>query len=101
MGISGLITAFIGGSLASNISGDYLKIIFGILVLVIAILMILIKYPKHGFKPKKGILKYLVIGLIAGILSGFRGIGGGIILVPILFIWALVYIMLLEHQQLF
>lgn len=30
------------------------------------------------------ILMYLVIGLIVGVFSGFMGVGGGIILVPIL-----------------
>jgi len=40
------------------------------------------------------IISYLIIGLMAGILSGMLGIGGGIILVP-----AMVYIMKMPVRE--
>jgi uncharacterized membrane protein YfcA len=40
------------------------------------------------------ILPYLILGLLAGILSGLIGIGGGIIIVP-----ALVFIFGMTQQQ--
>jgi hypothetical protein len=86
MSISGIIAAFIGGTLASNVPGVYLRIIFGFLVLIAGVWMLIAKYPERGIEPKKGILNYLSIGFIAGILSGLLGIGGGIVLVPILVI---------------
>ena len=34
------------------------------------------------------ILRYILIGLIGGVASGFFGIGGGIVIVPALIYWA-------------
>ena len=35
-----------------------------------------------------GISPFLVIGLAVGFLAGFLGVGGGIIMVPLLYFWA-------------
>ena len=84
MGISGLVASFAGGTAASNLPGAYLKVSFGILVFLAALWMLTAKYPDKGTQPKEGTVQYLLIGLFAGGLSGLLGIGGGIVLVPIL-----------------
>ena len=84
MGVSGLIAALIGGTLAAHTPGIYLKTIFGILVLVSGIWMLSAKYPEIIGEPKKGVLIYLIIGFITGLLSGLLGVGGGVVLIPIL-----------------
>ncbi|ADZ08765.1 protein of unknown function DUF81 [Methanobacterium lacus] len=84
MGISGVLASFAGGTLATNIPGDYLKLAFGVLVFLAAVWMLVAKYPDNDTKPKEGVIPYILIGLFAGSLSGLLGIGGGIVLVPIL-----------------
>jgi uncharacterized protein len=80
--------AFIGALIHIN-SGTY-KLILGIMLLL-AILRLLYG-PSHEYEtePPPGILLSGLIGSILGLLSGMIGIGGGIILSPILILmrWA-------------
>ena len=57
MSISGIIAAFLGGTLASNMPGMYLRIIFGFLVLVAGIWMLTAKYPEIYSEPRKWDIK--------------------------------------------
>jgi uncharacterized membrane protein YfcA len=86
MGISGLLGAILGGTIASNTPGVYLRVIFGVLVLIAGIWMLIARYPERVSEPKNGILNYLLIGLTTGFLAGLLGVGGGVVLVPILVI---------------
>jgi len=80
--------AFIGAMIHIN-SGTY-KIILGILLFVA--LLRLMYHPSHEYKIKSppAIILSLVIGSVLGLISGMIGIGGGIILSPILILmrWA-------------
>jgi len=79
--------AFLGAKI--NLDPDLYKLILGIL-LIIAVLRIVVKphEPKSTNPPH--FLLGLIIGMMLGFFSGMIGIGGGIILTPILilFNWA-------------
>jgi uncharacterized membrane protein YfcA len=88
LGISGLVGAFIGGTIASHAPGDLLQKFFGIVVLAGALRMLF--SGRYAVKDSiavdiefKGISpKYILLGFAVGIVSGLSGIGGGVILVP-------------------
>jgi uncharacterized membrane protein YfcA len=86
---AGLAGGFIGARVASYLSSNSLKIFFGIFLLLMSI--------KMGFFTKKdnnnnfklsdfhiNIFILLIIGFTVGFVSGFFGIGGGIVAVPVL-----------------
>jgi uncharacterized protein len=85
LGLSGLLGAFMGGSIAAHAPVELLKLIFGVTVLLGAFRMIFAKKIKPGEKPNGSLPFYVILGFMIGILSGVSGIGGGIILVPMMF----------------
>jgi uncharacterized protein len=81
---TGVLGAFLGSSLGKIIDGRHLLVLFALLMLVIAVLMLRGRrghdgtgYPHRHMYPRLGL-----VGLGAGTLAGFFGIGGGFLIVP-------------------
>lgn len=73
--------AFLGGTMTLN--DNIYKIILGI-ILLIPITKFLGFFPNYQFHVPQNIPLIIVMGVAIGLLSGLLGIGGGIILSPIL-----------------
>jgi uncharacterized membrane protein YfcA len=86
IGITALIGAFIGGAFAAHLPGQYLKVGFGIAILAGAARMLTAKPPRIEDKPVDDIITYMLWGLPLGIVSGIIGIGGGVLIIPVMVI---------------
>jgi uncharacterized membrane protein YfcA len=80
---TGVVGAFIGSTIGKAVDGKQLLVLFALLMLVVAALMLRgrrggpDRYPLPHMYPRLG-----AVGLGAGALSGFFGIGGGFLIVP-------------------
>ena len=90
MGLAGLAGAFLGGTIAAHAPGDLLRTIFGFVVLIGALRLLfagnLQPRQTSGDRSKDSLLQYVLWGMAVGIVSGLTGIGGGVILIPIMVI---------------
>ncbi|HEX5305467.1 MAG TPA: sulfite exporter TauE/SafE family protein [Dyella sp.] len=81
---TGVVGAFIGSTVGKAVNGQRLLVLFAILMIVVAVLMLRggrrsgpDRYPLPHAGPRLA-----GVGLGAGALSGFFGIGGGFLVVP-------------------
>jgi uncharacterized membrane protein YfcA len=80
---TGVVGAFIGSTIGKIVDGKHLLVLFAVLMLVVAGLMLRgrrggpDRYPLPHMYPRLG-----GVGLGAGTLAGFFGIGGGFLIVP-------------------
>lgn len=84
-GVSGIVGAFLGSPLTKLVAPEALLLIFGVLMLVVAISMLWRRNAQkddstHSPHPIQGILA----GFGVGVLTGFLGVGGGFLIVPAL-----------------
>jgi hypothetical protein len=85
MGVGGLFGATIGSRWASVLSGTTLARIFGVLLVVTGIRMLVAGGASPGealVAGTVGLALSVLVGAVAGIVSGLAGIGGGVIMVP-------------------
>lgn len=80
----GFIGAVIGAFISTHVDVSVLKLLFGLMCFVAVINMILIKYPDNDDNISKSKVAHSLLGLIGGLLCGLLGVGGGIIMIPIL-----------------
>jgi uncharacterized membrane protein YfcA len=83
--LCGVVGAALGSTLGKHTDGQKLLILFGVLMVVVAVTMAMRR--EGGSKPnvrleRGNALKVVGIGFVVGTLSGFFGIGGGFLVVP-------------------
>ncbi len=84
LGVFGLFGGILGALTSSFTHVNILRFVFGLLALFSAIWMVGSKYSEfeeENYNPRP---IYSIWGLIGGYMSGLLGIGGGIVMVPIL-----------------
>ncbi|MCL2549648.1 MAG: sulfite exporter TauE/SafE family protein [Methanimicrococcus sp.] len=88
MGIFGFLFSFIGASIASYLNAAYLSVIFGVVVLGASLKFTSGKGANEDPQKAAGHpLLYALCGSVMGLIAGLTGIGGGLILVPLLVFW--------------
>lgn len=83
----GSIAAFGGAQLSSLVSGKTLLILFGTLMLVTGLILYLKDSPENcqdDFQCRPRFIPAMLISIALGILTGFLGVGGGFLIVPVL-----------------
>jgi uncharacterized membrane protein YfcA len=84
LGIAGAVGAFLGAFIASHLPGKALTVSFGIAVILGAVRMLTATPPQITEKPSVSVTTSILLGVPLGIVSGIIGIGGGVLMVPIM-----------------
>lgn len=85
--VAGVAGAFLGSTLGKMMDGQRLLALFAVLMMVVGALMLRDRQRIGDVDVRlssENLPKLLGFGLIAGVLSGFFGIGGGFLIVPAL-----------------
>ena len=83
---TGIIGGIFGGTIATHVPGNILKVLFGVAALIVAVRMLTYKYPEIQKEPLDNSFYYIIAGFAIGIMSGLLGVGGGFIIVPFMVI---------------
>ena len=84
LGVTGAFSSLFGGYVAAHLPGKILTTVFGLAILAGAIRMLTAKPPRVEEEPTKSILSYFLWGVPLGFASGLIGIGGGVLMVPVM-----------------
>ncbi len=84
MGGCALFGAFGGAAVAVHIPGSVLKIAFGVVILASAVRMLTARPPQVFEEPEDNPWLWVAWGIPVGIVTGIIGIGGGVLMVPVM-----------------
>ena len=84
LGVTGAFSSLLGGYVAAHLPGRILTTIFGLAILAGAVRMLTAKPPKITEEPTKNLFTYFLWGLPLGFACGLIGIGGGVLMVPVM-----------------
>ncbi len=87
LGLTSMLFTFAGAYLAAQLSGKILKIIFGLAILLGALRMITARPVRVKGEPHANAITYILLGAIFGFVTGLIGIGGGVLIVPLMVIF--------------
>ncbi len=93
-GIAGALGAFAGAFIASQLPGKVLTTAFGVAVILGGLRMLTAKPPKITDQPSDSLAAFILWGIPLGIVSGIIGIGGGVLMIPIM-----VYVLKFKMHQ--
>jgi hypothetical protein len=84
LGIAAAMGAFLGAFIASHLPGRVLTVAFGVAVILGALRMLTAKPPQIIEEPSDSLAVFILWGIPLGIVSGIIGIGGGVLMIPIM-----------------
>ncbi len=84
MGGCSLVAAFGGAALATHLPGDVLKIAFGAVILLAGVRVLTARLSTIEQKPRSNPWLWIAWAIPIGMVSGIVGIGGGVIVVPVM-----------------
>ena len=86
MGVCALIFSLIGATLASHIPGTALKITFGVIAIISSVRIFIAIHERVEAEPGNRPFLWAAWSIPVGLFSGLLGVGGGVLLIPILVI---------------
>jgi len=87
LGLTSIIFTFGGAYLASILSGSILKIIFGLAIFLGALRMTTAHPIRVKGEAHANPITYIFLGIVFGFVTGLIGIGGGVLMVPLMVIF--------------
>jgi uncharacterized membrane protein YfcA len=89
IGFSSIVTAFATARLAAALSGRHLRVAFALIVITAAIRMLteskIEAEKKIESSARPSMVRLILIGFAAGIVSALAGIGGGVFTIPMMY----------------